>query len=355
VTNNGGAAMSAGALLLQFWLSVAGGAALLLGAVGGGRAVALGCAVLGGILVWGAAGTTALHACVFAGSCSLLCECAFRYLPRCFTLGEGGFVSLGVTSVLHATVLAARAEASWGEPWSRGAVPLEILGVLCISTLLTAALFALLWPYFVDGRGSVRAPRVYCVMAACASAVYAPLLLPILERHRPDAVGLVPWLWRAVVESDHRQWIAIHWLCCIVRARLPPPAMWIWLLHHLRAANCPARSMQACVPCVPWLQAALGMPRIGARKLFHALALLMFAPAAASDNDFLALCLAVRGQLSSPPHVESPDRAPLPGRLPPSFSWCASTSASFGCRPLLQVCIVSCGTFWTRVTRGRLR
>ena len=299
--------MSAGALLLQFWLSVAGGAALLLGAVCGGRAVALGCAVLGGILVWGAAGTTALHTCVFAGSCSLLCECAFRYLPRCFTLGEGGFVCLGVTSVLHAAVLAARSEASWGEPWSRGAVPLEILGALCISTLLTAALFALLWPYFVDG-GSVRAPRVYCAMAACASAVYAPLLLPILERHRPDAVDPVTWLWRAVVESDHRLWIAIHWLCCIVRARLPLPAM--WLLHHLRAANCPARSMQACVPCVPWLQAALGMPRIGARKLFHALALLMFAPAVASDNDFLGLCLAVRGQLSSP-HTRSRPTARL--------------------------------------------
>ena len=255
-----------GALLLQLRLSLGAALALLLSqsALAGRSAAAL--LAFTPLLASGAGLVLPhlLHGTAFAGGCALLFEATLALLPRCFTVGEAIFAAQGIASVAHAALLSEQRSAS---------VALELSGALCTSTLAAVALLALLWPWLRPDTktASVEPARFFAALLGVIAAIHAPWLLTILERNRPTAIGTTPeWLGALVVADDFRcVRIAVYWLVVV-----------------------------GLIPMIPRVQAWLSLPQIGARKLFHALALLLFSPIVATgDIELLALAFAVATNL----------------------------------------------------------
>eukprot|EP01043_Picozoa_sp_COSAG02_P022394 COSAG02_NODE_1163_length_14166_cov_62.952797_6_plen_253_part_00 len=230
--------------MVQFWLSLCG-ALTILGALAmrrGARWVApLGFSVLA------AAGLAAvrlreelLHGVAFAGVCYLLFEAAFEFLPRCFTLGEAAFSAQGLASVVHAalcTLLSTADQHAWlptpPPSWSAGSVAMELLAVLCLSTLVTLGLLwsARLWLQTVRGGGGNRKGHVHkgmagdidptrlgCGLTFAVVVIYAPLVFRTLAGTATDAAAAWERL-RGISAAEDMfcASISLYWLALMVR------------------------------------------------------------------------------------------------------------------------------------------
>ena len=230
-------------LLLQFWLSLCG-ALTTLGALAMRHescAARLSCGALAvaGLAVVGLR-EELIHGIAFVCTCQLLFEAAFACLPRCFTLGEAAFSAQGLASVVHTalcTLVSTADQRAWlGPPtpsWSAGSLPMELLAVLCCSTLGTLGLLWLARPWLqpVRAGGGNRhgcsrrkvaddtdPTRVAWVLTFAAMAIYAPLLLRMLAARTENATSTYERL-RAISYTEHTRWaiIALYWLALIVR------------------------------------------------------------------------------------------------------------------------------------------
>jgi hypothetical protein len=231
-------------LLLQFWFSLCG-ALTILGALamrhGPRWAPPLACSVLA------AAGLAAvglreelLHGVAFAGVCHLLFEAAFVFLPRCFTLGEAVFSAQGLASVVHAalcTLVSTADHHTWlrtpPPSWPAGSLAMELLAVLCLSTLATLGLLwsARPWLQTVRGGGGSRQghahrrmaddidpARLGCGLAFAVAGIYAPLVFRTLPGTVVDAADAWERLRGICAVEDMRcVTILLYWVALIVR------------------------------------------------------------------------------------------------------------------------------------------
>ena len=204
-------------------------------------AAPLGCSVLA------AAGLAAvrlreelLHGVAFAGVCYMLFEAAFAFLPRCFTLGEAAFSAQGLASVVHAalyTLVSTADQHAWlptlPPSWVAGSLAMELLAILCLSTLVTLGLLwsARLWLQTVRGGGGNRKGHVHkgladdidprrlgCGLTFAVVAIYAPLVLRTLAGTGADAAAAWERL-RGIsaVEDMLCASISLYWLALMVR------------------------------------------------------------------------------------------------------------------------------------------
>lgn len=234
------------ALLLQFRLSLGGGLLLLLllsvpPMSRGVHAAALTCGALSaaGLGLGGLLGEL-LRGAAFGGACWLLFEGGFRFLPRCFTLGEAAFIAQGLASVVYAalcTLVPTVDQQDWlrvQPSWSAGSVPLEVLAVLCTSTLTAAGLLALVCQchrtsnavgdsHGKDANDAVtdgaEPPWVVCTLAIAAAGIYTPWVLKIMAAIQPtDAGSTWEWLASVAAADDFRcAYIFLYWMVAIVR------------------------------------------------------------------------------------------------------------------------------------------
>ena len=255
-------------LLLQFWLSLCG-ALTTLGALAMRResfAARLSCAALAvaGLVVVGLR-EELIHGIAFVGTCQLLFEAAFACLPRCFTLGEAAFSAQGLASVVHTalcTLVSTADEHAWlGPPtpsWSAGSLPMELLAVLCFSTLGTLGMLWSARPWLQPVRGGrgnrhggsrrqvtddTDPTRVAWVLTFAVMVIYAPVLLRTLAARTAGTTSTYERL-RDISYTKGVRWaiIALYWLVLIVRLSFDACA-----LRHMCMRLSVATTLHGCL------------------------------------------------------------------------------------------------------------